>query len=396
MSDIVVNPDATTVAPTESKSVPAKAETSVPSKASEDFTAKVARASNPREVQELLRQMKESPAPTPEAKAPDAPVETPAEETPPVGEVKPAAEEKAPAPVEEKAPEEKAEPDDANVDEVPEGDEDLEVSPLMGKRTHIRLPPDDDKVGRLALALIKRNKDLKLADAVIQAKAKLGIEEPKAAVETPKETPAEEPTNGLPKTVSEVDAKLKELRSQRKALTTDLKFDEAAELSDQIEDLLAHKGTLERKSEREAAEQEATARAEYERGFVASEKRASELYDFAADPNSEGGKRMKEIDDFYRDNNDPLYNSPNKPLVIAQMVARELRIAPKIPNAKKAAPAKAAPPPATPKPKSVLPEGGAATTAPTTAPQGKLAESLQKITTLADLRKAQAAVGLPH
>ena len=68
----------------------------------------------------------------------------------------------------------------------------------------------------------------------------------------------------------------------------------------------------------------------YNRQYSASLGKAIELYDFAADPKSEGGKRMIEIDLALRANGDPLYADPNKPLIIAQMVAKEKRISPKL------------------------------------------------------------------
>ncbi len=75
--------------------------------------------------------------------------------------------------------------------------------------------------------------------------------------------------------------------------------------------------------------QRAKKAAAYEAAFSVSDAKAVELYDFASDPNSEGSKRMLEIDDALKANGDPLYNDPNKPLIIAQMVAKEMRIPPK-------------------------------------------------------------------
>ncbi len=76
-------------------------------------------------------------------------------------------------------------------------------------------------------------------------------------------------------------------------------------------------------------QEEQRAIADYNRQFDASQSRAEALYEFARDANSPGGKRMLEIDATLRANNDPLYCDPNKPLIIAQMVAKEMGIAPK-------------------------------------------------------------------
>jgi hypothetical protein len=67
----------------------------------------------------------------------------------------------------------------------------------------------------------------------------------------------------------------------------------------------------------------------YDRTFDASEEKAIRLYDFVSDPNSTGRKRMLKIEADLLANDDPLYYDPNKPLIIAQMVAKEMRIAPK-------------------------------------------------------------------
>jgi hypothetical protein len=79
---------------------------------------------------------------------------------------------------------------------------------------------------------------------------------------------------------------------------------------------------------------------EYNRRFTASEAKATELYAFASRADSEGGKRMLEIEAELKAKNDPLYFSPDKPLIIARMVAREMRIAPrtKTPETVKPAP----------------------------------------------------------
>lgn len=56
---------------------------------------------------------------------------------------------------------------------------------------------------------------------------------------------------------------------------------------------------------------------------------AKSLYDFMSNQESTEYKRVAEINNTLKLANDPLYEDPNKPLIIAQMVARELRIAPK-------------------------------------------------------------------
>ncbi len=53
-------------------------------------------------------------------------------------------------------------------------------APITGKRAHLRLPPESDKVGRLALSISKRNPDVTLEEAMERARTQLGIK-PKTA-----------------------------------------------------------------------------------------------------------------------------------------------------------------------------------------------------------------------
>lgn len=74
---------------------------------------------------------------------------------------------------------------------------------------------------------------------------------------------------------------------------------------------------------------EAEREAAYDRAFDISDAEAVRLYDFVSDPNSVGHKRMLEIEADLLAKNDPIYYDPNKPLIIARMVAAELHIAAK-------------------------------------------------------------------
>ena len=105
---------------------------------------------------------------------------------------------------------------------------------------------------------------------------------------------------------------------------------------------------------------------------------------------------MVEIEQLLEETNDPLYRDPNKPLIVAQMAARELRIAPKAkgtapavkPTLKPAAPAV---PPA--KPKGMLPAGGS-TTAPVANQNAELSSKLQQVQNPNDLKKTLKAMGM--
>jgi len=69
--------------------------------------------------------------------------------------------------------------------------------------------------------------------------------------------------------------------------------------------------------------------AAYNQQLAAAKAKAAALYDFVGKPGSVGGRRMLEIERQMAVNNDPRYYDPNMPLIIAEMVAKEMHVAPK-------------------------------------------------------------------
>lgn len=325
-------------------------------------------------------QIKPAPTPPPVAKqAEAAPESTPTEAAPEQSEgaETPAAEateasapaaEEAQAEIQEAAPAEATQEGDATEDAQDEGG-DGPITPVTGKRAHLRLP-EDDKVGRLAAAMMKRNRDMSMAEAVAKASAQLGI--------TPKETQTsstkpEDTAPKMPATVQETDAAKQGKWAEYRKAMAEVRLEDAANIMAEIDALTAHRFGLERSEERQAAADEA----KFNKDFSASAAKASELYAFASDANSPGGKRMLEIERQLQENNDPLYYSPDKPLVVAQMVAAELKIAPK---AKTQAPAKPAAPAAQPAAKKgVVPAGGSRTTPPPVNQKPEIISRIQAI-----------------
>lgn len=331
--------------------------------------------------------MKAAPPPKPAAPAPAA-VEAPVEATPPADTVATPAEpaqEETPA-AEQVAEEQITPPADqpATETETPEPDIDDggegPVTPVTGKRAHLRLG-EKDEVGRLAAALMKRNRDMPMDEAVTKAKAKLGI-----TPQTPDGTNPEGPV--LPATVEATQQSISQKLASYKKAMAEVRFEDAADLQAEILTLTGHRSTLERRDE--TAQRDAAAKAD--RDFDSSHAKAVELYAFASDPASPGGKRMLEIEAELQDNDDPLYNSPHKPLKIAQMVAAELNIAPR----KKGPPVPAAaqPKPTAPAagPKGVVPSGSSRTVPPATKPA--VDPQIAGIRSLADLRKVKQGMGL--
>jgi hypothetical protein len=376
--------------------VPVAAPASSLQQQQKEFADKVQAAKSPAELRALLAQAKPAMEQTLKTKPndfdgkqadpgqpaepnPDEPPAEPAADAAPVQGDEPAADE-TPAeetPADPEANELEAEPGDDDGGEGP-------IEPLTGKRTHLRLA-QNDKVGRLAAAFMRRNRDLSMEGALDRARDQLGIKAPG----TPDEPAG--PESNLPKTVDEATAEIAKLRAERKKANTDLRFEEVSDLSDKLEDLIQHRFTLERLEEKKQVE----AASAYDQQFAASEQRAVDLFDFAGKPDSPGGQRMLEIEQSLKDTEDPRYYSPNKPLIVAQLAAAELKIAPRRKGAppvpaKAAAPANGVPPAK----KNVLPSGGSRTTPiPQNQPPAIIAET-QKIQSAAEWRAFKKKAGL--
>lgn len=315
--------------------------------------------------------------------APDLKAAAEAEETPATG----TAEESAETATEE-TPAAGGETPEAGEGDTPEdegGGGEGPVSPISGKRAHLRLPPESDKVGRLALSIAKRNQDMTLEEAMERARTQLGIK-PKDAPGTPVA-----PKSDLPETVDAVDTEIERLETLKAQKYTALEFEEVAKIERQMRKLDRHRVDLDRQAERQQVENAAS----YDRSFDTSHTQATKLYDFADKPESPGGKRMAEIDADLEANGDPLFHSPDKPLRIAQMVAAELKIAPRRPG-KPAAPATAAAPATgTPAPKKqVLPGGGSRTTPPPVNQPSAIDTKIKGVRSINDLRAIRKEMGL--
>lgn len=360
---------ATPTLPSEGSSLPTQ----------DNFSSDVGKANTPAALRDLMRNLPKvakpaEPKPTPAPKAGEPPAEkVPAEETTPPEEATPELE----------TPPTKAETE--NDDEL--SDEDFgPVTPSSAKKLRLRLP-ETDKVGRLAAAFLQRNRDWTLEQATDAARSQLGIKpEPKG--DTPAAAP-QKPKSDLPDSIEGVDHAVDLLEGERTKAITELRFEDVDKIDRQLRRLDRHRSTVEREADQREA-QEASA---YDSAFTSSEARAVDLYDFASKPESEGGKRMLEIEGILRANGDPLYSSPDKPLRIAQMVAAELRIAPKRKGAAPVVPAKPTQTAPSPK-KQVLPGGSSSTTPASSNPHGEINAKISKVNSVHGLRELSKSLGL--
>lgn len=362
---------------------------SLPEKAEHNFSDRAAAAKTPAEMRALIDELSKPASQPPVNQDPpkteEAPEKPAAEaEAPKVDEeVTPAKEEaKAEEPAKEPAKKEDGEEDEP----LPEGEG--EVTPVTGNRARIRLGTDDE-VGRLAAAFKSRNRDWTLEQAVDAAKAKLGIKPKEQAVAAPGEPV--KPKSDLPATVEAVDAKIAELEAEEIRAATALETEAGTRATQQIRKLMAHKDRLERQEEQAKTQ----AQQSYLEAFAQSETEAANIYDFVGKLDTPAGQRMKEIDEAMEKTGDETFHDPRKPLIIAQMVAKELLIAPK--SAKKAVAAvKPVVPAAAPDPKkNALPAGGSRT-ASAPNPKPEITQKIEGIKTIADLNSVRKLVGLSH
>lgn len=236
------------------------------------------------------------------------------------------------------------------------------------------------KVEKLALTMKRENPKLSLAQAEAKARDVLGVVE-----EVPADGKQTAPTAA---TVDSVSAKITAaIAARTKAMKEDLDFAEADRLTNEIEALKDERvGLREQEGKQSTAKQAA-----YDAAFDAAQAKAGGLYEFVKDAESAGFKRMSEIDAQLGENKDPLYDSPDKALVIAQMVARELQIAPKSTAAK--AVVKPATVPVVQK-KTVPPvASGASRTSSTTTQGDGLRAKVQGLRTAADVQDFIESLG---
>lgn len=264
------------------------------------------------------------------------------------------------------------------------------------KIPQFRLRPTE-QVDAEALRIMKAaeaaDAPINLSQALDIAKQRFGIEEkPTARIEpvedddaqSAEEAEEDDPVSQV--TFSEAKQELKDLRKKHSQALRDGDLDEAADVMDQLgetEELIELLAVHE--------EQEATAAVnEHDQAFESSVARANDLYSDFGNENSDFYARATEIDAALRDTDDNRYFDANKPLLVAQMVAKELNIAPSMggekspPTQQQATPqqqSSSPQPPRTEKPGQLPAASGASRTAGVqTGQAATLSDQVAKIT----------------
>ena len=217
---------------------------------------------------------------------------------------------------------ESADAGDGTNEDAPEEDADEEEAP---KSDRFRIRAKDD-VEAEALALRKRHPDLSLKDCLAKAELILGVKvESGAAQEQARESETE--------SVASITQQIETLRAQRKAATLEMEFELQADLDAQIDELRDKRDEVRVTEGRASAQNEIAQQQAFEDEYRKHERTAVAYYPDAKDANSPLVKRMVEMDAEMLQNNDPLYHSPKKALILARDAALELGIRQANPNA---------------------------------------------------------------
>lgn len=188
-------------------------------------------------------------------------------------------------------------------------DIDLDAPSVTEKAPQYRTRPVDD-IEKRAFELRKGNPDKPLQECLDEARAEL--------------TQAAEPEVTLPTPQALADER-KELDKEWRRAVRELASDE------DIQELEARIAEIDDQLPKAAEQHQRAAQREAER-FQEYANRTVELYPDAAVEGSPLYERMEAIHQTMEANGDSTIHAPNKALVIAQMAARELSIAPKTPG----------------------------------------------------------------
>jgi hypothetical protein len=211
--------------------------------------------------------------------------------------------------------------DDESGDESSEEEEipsDEEEEPENSQQSRYRIRAKDE-VENEALALRKRHPDWSLKDCLAKAEQVLGVgkaDESEAAADDA--TPA--------RTTELVTKEITDLRAQKKEALAAMEFEKVADLDDQIDALRDEKEDLRVKESHEANTKRDTESVRFNSEWEQSEARAVAHYPDCTKADSPLVKRMNEIDARMKRLDDPLFNSPDKPFLLAKQAAKELAI----------------------------------------------------------------------
>lgn len=202
-------------------------------------------------------------------------------------------------------------------EEISEQEEEEEPEPEANAKPGRFRIRTDDPVEAEALELRKRHPDWSLETCLAKAKNVLGVEEgatPAKAEEAPEET------------VQSINDQIKALTAQKREKFADMEFEAAGDLDEQIEELREKRESLRIAEVQKSAQQQQEESSRYEQELAKSERLAVTYYPDTTDANSAMVKEMSAIDARMKALGDPLYDSPDKPFILAKQAAQKLGI----------------------------------------------------------------------
>lgn len=213
-------------------------------------------------------------------------------------------------PVEPVTPQEEV----SQVDPQSDLDEDQTIKEIRIKPKSI----DDQAALRIMKSANASGLDMTLEEAIAIVKQKKG-ETPSAS--TTSETPQEGSIEAMQAEIARIEEELIQAGE-------DFKTADIARLQIAHNKALVRLDRAERDAQVQAQQAERVAHTQQEQAFAAAESKAIELYPDAAVEGSRMWKAMEAIQAALEANNDPLVQSTDAPVVIAQMAAAQIGLAP--------------------------------------------------------------------
>ena len=176
-------------------------------------------------------------------------------------------------------------------------------------------------------------------------------------------------------TVSSVTDQIKSLMAEKKEAFANLEFEKVSDLDEQLDALRETRESLRVQEATTKANSDRKAQQDFDDKFSASEAKATSLYPGINDPNSAHYQKAMELDAQMRELGDPLYHSPDKPMLLAKAAAAQLGIMMAKPGTAPVSKVKTAP---------IQPASGNRGTTVATAPAAKLDQVIDGVVSEAD------------
>jgi hypothetical protein len=214
------------------------------------------------------------------------------------------------------------EEDPAPVQSLPAAEEDDDDA--QGRDPQFRVRPRNE-IESLAFRFFKADDTLDMEGALALAKQRLGVTEVTSSDADP--DAFEDYTAQPAGTVADLEKQIRELRREKIEATRAYDVDKAADLEEQLLALEEQIPFVWAREEQEAEQRRAEDEA-WNQAARSNIELVRKAFPVAADPNSAFFARMTQIDEAWGDAMDQRFDDPQKPLLLAQIVAKEMGLSP--------------------------------------------------------------------